>query len=590
MFSYPLDCSYLLRKKKSIKKELLSENRNFLGKNIAILGGSTTSEIKNILELFLLKNGIKPNFYESNYNKYYEDALFGNKEFNNFKPDIILIHTSNVNIDQYPSVLDNEETINKLLETEIQKFKSIWKSLEKYNCAIIQNNFDFPIDRNLGNLDCYDIHGITHFINQLNQEFAKASRKQVNLYINDINYLSSYIGLEKWFDKSLWYKAKYALSMQSIPELSFNLSKIINSIFGNTKKCLVLDLDNTCWGGVIGDDGINGIKIGKETALGEAFLCFQEYVKQLKIRGVSLAACSKNDLTNAIDGFTHPDSVLNLEDFNSFKANWESKDQNIIEIAKEINIGIDSLVFIDDNPVERDIVKSQIMSISVPNVGSDIVQFIDHLDKNGFFEPVSLSLDDINRNKYYQDNKKRIELKETYASYDDFLISLKMEAEIGSFDAIHLDRITQLTNKTNQFNLTNKRYTLGEISSIANNDDYIKIYGKLFDKYGSNGLIAISIGHIVKKICHIDLWLMSCRVLKRNMEFAMLDEMVRQCRLNNVSKIIGYYNKSPKNNMVKDLFSAFGFKLISKSTEASVWELDIIQYVNRNQHIGVKVV
>ena len=583
---YPLDIDMILRKKKSIKKELLLKNF-FIEKNIAILGGSTTSEIKNILELFLLDNGIKANFYESEYNKFYEDALFGNDDLNKFNPDIVYVHTTNLNIIKYPKLKDNEDEIKSLLDNEIQRYKSIWSSLSKFDCAIVQNNFDYTIDRSLGNLDCSDIHGKTYFINQLNAEFSKSAREIKNLYINDINYLSSYIGLKSWFDKSMWHQAKYALSLDSIPELCFNLSKILNSIFGKTKKCLVLDLDNTCWGGVIGDDGLDGIYIGTETAIAETFTALQKYAKELKERGVTLAVCSKNDFKNAKEGFEHPESILTFDDFTSFKANWDPKHQNIMDIAKEINIGIDSLVFIDDNPVERDIVLSQVPSVSVPNVGDDVIHFIKYIDRNGYFEPISLLADDINRNQYYEDNKKRAVKESTFKSYDEFLLSLDMTADIKSFSSIYLDRTTQLTNKTNQFNLTTKRYTAGEIETIASSDKYIKIYGKLTDKYGDNGLIAITIGRVKKEKCHIDLWLMSCRVLKRDMEFAMLDELVRKCKEQSVSKIIGYYYKSAKNNMVSDLYEKFGFSLTDIKDEDTVWKLDISNYENKNKFIGV---
>jgi len=584
---YPLDIDKILRKKKSIKKELLNK-KNLVEKNIAILGGSTTSEIKFLLELFLLDSGIKPNFYESEYNKYYEDALFGNDVLDKFNPDIVYIHTTNQNIIKYPELNNNEDEIFTLINNEIERYKSIWSSLSKYNCPIIQNNFDYTINRSLGNLDFYDIHGKTYFINQLNDKFSQEARAIKHLYINDINYLSSYIGLKNWFDKSLWHQAKYALSMGSIPELAFNISKIINSIFGKSEKCLVLDLDNTCWGGVIGDDGLGGISIGLETAIAESYTSFQKYVKELKQRGVILAVCSKNDFQNAKEGFKHPDSVLKFDDFISFKSNWNPKHQNILDIAKEVNIGVDSLVFIDDNPVERDLVSSQVPSASVPNVGNDVIHFIDHIDRNGYFEPISLLVDDINRNKYYEDNKKRSQEQSIFKSYDDFLVSLEMMAEIKSFSSIYLDRITQLTNKTNQFNLTTKRYTASEIENIVTSDEYIKIYGKLTDKYGDNGLIAISIGRINENQCHIDLWLMSCRVIKRDMEFAMLDELVRQCKEKGVLEIIGYFYQSDKNNMVFDLYEKFGFALNDTKGEDTIWRLDISNYENQNKFIGIE--
>jgi FkbH-like protein len=587
MLKYQIDSKLLIRKKKKIKKELLKKD-NLIKKNIAILGGSTTSEIKNILEIFLLNNGILPNFYESEYNKYYEDALFGNDNLIKFNPDVFYIHTTNKNIVRFPNIKDNEDHIKSLLDDEIAKYRSIWNSLAKYNCAIIQNNFDHVKERSLGNLDCYDIHGKTYFLNQLNNKFSKEAREIKNLYISDINYLSAYIGLENWFDKSLWFQAKYAVSLMSIPELAFNVSKIINAIFGTTKKCLVLDLDNTCWGGVIGDDGLDGISIGTETAVSEAHTEFQEYANELKQRGIALAVCSKNDFSNAKNGFEHPDSILKFDDFTSFKANWCPKHENIINIANEINIGIDSLVFIDDNPAERDIVSSQVPSVSVPDVGSDVIDFVNHIDRNGYFEPISLLTDDINRNNYYENNKRRLKEEAIFKSYDEFLVSLKMQADIKPFSSLYLERITQLTNKTNQFNLTSKRYTSGEIESISCSKEFIKIYGKLTDKYGDNGLIAITVGNIKQNQCHIDLWLMSCRVLKRGMEFAMLDEVVRLCKEKNITEIIGYYNKSKKNNMVSDLYEIFGFSLVSNNSENTIWKLDISGYENKNKFIGVK--
>ena len=583
---YPLDLNKILRKKKSIKKDLLL-NDNFIEKKIAVLGGSTTAEIINILELFLLKSGIKPKFYDSEYNKYYEDALFGNDELGKFNPDIIYIHTTNKNIIKYPGPKDSSEDVDILLSSEIQKYKSIWSSLSKFDCAIIQNNFDYTENRNLGNLDCYNVHGKTYFINKLNDKFSFNAREIKNLYINDINYLSSYVGIRYWFDQSLWYQAKYAVSMESIPELAFNISKIIMSIIGKSKKCLVLDLDNTCWGGVIGDDGLDGIHIGTETAIAESYIVFQKYVKELKDRGITLAICSKNDFENAKEGFSHPESILKFDDFTSFKANWSPKHKNILDIANEINIGIDSLVFIDDNPVERDIVFSQIPSVSVPDVGSDVVEYIRHIDRNGYFEPISLSDDDINRSQYYEDNKKRANEQVTFQSYDEFLVSLDMTAEIKSFSSIYLDRITQLINKINQFNLTTRRYTAGGIENIAKSNKHIKIYGKLMDKYGDNGLIAVTIGSIINNQCNIDLWLMSCRVLKRDMEFAMLDELVKQCTEKGVSEIVGYYYKSAKNSMVSDLYENFGFILSEADNEDTIWKLDISNYENKNKFIGI---
>ena len=400
LLNYPFDSNMILRKRKGIRKELMKENfSNNL--KVAVLGGSTTNELLKIIELFLLKKGFTVSFYESEYNKYYEDAIFENQNLLNFKPDFIYIHTTHHNITEHPSLNATNQEIESIYKNQIFKFKNIWSSLGKYNCPIIQNNFDLPLNRSLGNLDSYDPHGRSYLLNRLNIDFAKEAQKNNSLYINDINYLSAMIGLRSWHDKNLWFTAKYAISFEAIPILSSKIVGVILSVLGRSKKCIVLDLDNTCWGGVIGDDGLNGIKLGNESAEGEAYMAFQRYIKELKQRGVILAVCSKNNHEIAKQAFTHSDSILVFEDFTSFKANWEPKNLNIEKIANEINIGLDSLVFIDDNAVERNIVESQLPSVSVPNIGNNITDFIDFIESNNYFETVNISGDDLKRNEFY---------------------------------------------------------------------------------------------------------------------------------------------------------------------------------------------
>lgn len=574
ILKYPLDCDYIMRKKKSIKRNLL-ERDNFIEKRIAILGGSTTFDIKDILEIFLLSEGIKPIFYESEYNKYYEDALF-NKELELFNPEIIYIHTSYRNINYFPEISDSKEKVEELLKKEMKKFHSIWSILtNKYNCTIIQNNFEYPKNRILGNFERTSHIGKINFIDKLNGKIVEYAENNNNFYINDINYLSASLGLEKWHDLSMWYGYKYCLSFEAIPYLSKNISNIIKAILGKNKKCIVLDLDNTLWGGVIGDDGVNNIKIGTETAIGEAYTEFQKYVKQLKEIGVVLAVSSKNEDNIAKEGLNLPDMMLKEKDFYSIKANWNPKFENISNIAKEINIGEDSIVFMDDNPVERELVKGNLPMVEVPDIGSNIVDYIDHIDKNRYFEIINLSKEDLERNKFYEMNKKRENEKSAYSSYEDFLKSLDMQAEIDFIKPIYTDRIAQLTNKTNQFNLTTKRYTLSDIENISKDSNKIIIYGRLKDKFGDNGLITIIIGKIKEKNLHIDLWLMSCRVLKRDMEKAMLDFLVEYCNQNNIENIYGYYYKTSKNDMVKDHYLELGFECLEKNDLDSRWILEV---------------
>jgi FkbH-like protein len=581
---YPFNSQMILRKRKALRKQLMV-GTHFRKINIAVLGGSTTSEFVNVLELFLLKIGLFPNFYESEYNKYYEDAIFGNSFLSSFKPDIIYIHTTQLNITSFPTFDSNNEKVESLFQVEINKFKNIWKSLEIYSCPIIQNNFDFPINRSLGNLDCYDIHGKTFFLNRLNLFFSSEAQVNKSLFINDINYLSASMGLNKWFDKVLWFNAKYAISFEAIPYLANNLTNIIVGIFGLSKKCLVLDLDNTCWGGVIGDDGLNGIKLGNETPEGEAYLAFQKYVKELKERGIILAVCSKNEIENAIEGFKHSESILKFSDFTSFYANWQPKYENIEKIAEEINIDINSLVLVDDNAMERNLAKLHLNTLAVPDVGENILNFIDHLEYNGYFSVSRLTVDDFKRNTFYFDNQRREQEKSVFKNYDEFLISLKMEAKIQIFKDIYFERITQLINKTNQFNLTTKRYTILEVEAMANNNDFISLFGKLSDKFGDNGIISVIIGKIEGKSCHIDTWLMSCRVFKRDMEFAMFDEIVEECKKRNLTEIIGYYKRTSKNKIVANLFDNMGFQVIENNEEEGKWKLYLLDYCKKKINI-----
>ena len=588
--SYPFDSSYILKKKRSIKKELLASGTGRIKKKIAVLGGSTTNEIVNILELFLLDQGIEPEFYQSEYAQFWQDAVFGNEELSNFAPDIVYVHTTSRNLSLYDfSMSASEEQINEMLENQYRHFEEVWTNVkEKFGCPVIQNNFELPFYRILGNKDATDIHGKISFIRRLNEKFAEYARKNENFYINDINFISACYGLEKWHDTSAWYMYKYAMDTQAIPEFAYNLSNIIKSVFGKNRKMLMLDLDNTLWGGVVGDLGQQGIEIGHETGMAEGYTEFQRYVKAHKQLGVLLSVNSKNDYENAIEGLKHPDTVLTPDDFVVIKANWDNKDRNTEAIAEEISILPDSFVFVDDNPAERNIVSEQISGIAVPEVNS-VEDYIKTIDRNGYFELTSYTADDIKRNEMYRANIQRAGAEKKFSDYGEYLKSLEMEAYIDKFDDVALARITQLTNKSNQFNLTTKRYTLNEMEDVFGDDKYIKIYGRLADKFGDNGIVSVVIGRIDENELHIDLWLMSCRVLKREMEYAMLDRLVEICRKNGISVINGYYYKTAKNAMVKDLFNDFGFEKTSENENGDrTFRMNVDGYENKNKSINVK--
>lgn len=587
---YPFDPEWILKKKKALKRELLQNTQQtFLEKKIAILGGSTTRDIRDILELFLLNYGIRPCFYESEYNQYYADGMFPNPALEEFHPDILYIHTSNRNIEQYPSLEDDRTLVTQKLQAEYERFQALWEHLHAvYGCPVIQNNFEPPLYRLLGNRDASDHRGRWNYIQRLNQMFYEYADTHQDFYIHDICYEAADYGLERWSDPFYWNMYKYAMCVPAIPCTAFQLARIIKSIFGRNKKVLNLDLDNTLWGGVIGDDGPENIEIGQETSLGQTYAEFQDYLKQHKKLGVLLSVNSKNNEDTALSGLERADSVLKREDFVAFRANWEPKSHNLYATAEELKLLPESFVFVDDNPAEREIVRQEVPGAAVPEI-TKVEEYIRVLDRSGFFEVTNFSEDDLKRNEMYLANEQRNRMQKNFSDYGDYLRSLEMKAKIGAFDPAYFSRIAQLTNKSNQFNLTTHRYSQSEIEQIAADPQYLTLCGRLEDKFGDNGVVSIVIGRKEKDVLQIELWLMSCRVLKRDMEYAMMDTLVKQCRDCGIRQIYGYFYPTAKNAMVKDFYALQGFEKLEEDVDGNAkWSFRIPeQYTLKNQVITV---
>ena len=584
----PFDGDKIMSSKKKLLR-LLKEHENGTPLRIAVLGGSTTSDITKVLELFLRDRGIIPSFYESEYAQYWSDAVFGTPELSEFKPELVFIHTTSRNIEEKPTVGEDGASVSEKLEREFARYEKMWSALsEKFGCVIIQNNFEMPSERLLGNREAGCAYGRIDFITRLNVRLYDYARTHGNFYIHDINYLSAAYGLERWHELRHWHLYKYAMSVSAIPEFAYSLSNIICSVMGRNKKVLALDLDNTLWGGVIGDDGQSGIEIGSETSEVQSYLRLQKFIKAHKELGVLLTVCSKNDPENALEGLNHPDGVLKPSDFALIKANWNEKSLNLEETASELNLLPESFVFVDDNPVECDIVKAQVPEIVTINFENP-EECIRAIDKCGYFEVTDLSADDAKRGEMYAANARRAAAEKKFVSYDDFLASLEMSAVIGEFDPVHIPRITQLTNKSNQFNLTTKRYTQAEMEAVAASPDYIRLCGRLSDKFGDNGIVSVVIGERRGNELHIDLWLMSCRVLKRGMEYAMINRLVEEAKKAGIETIFGYYYPTKKNAMVKELFGDFGFTKISSDENGNtVWKLETNGYSPKKIFIDIK--
>ena len=588
-FHYPLDTETLLRKKRRLRRELLAQNPHPLHKKIAILGGSTTNEVADQLGLFLLQYGIEAEFYQSEYAQYWQDAMFGTPELDAFEPDVIYVHTSWRNLTRLPATTDAPAQIDAMLEEQYAHFETMWQALErKFACPIIQNNFDRPNYRLMGNRDIWDVHGRSNFISRLNQKFYAYAASHEHFYINDIDYLSADYGLTAWGDAFYWHMYKYAMCLDAIPSLANSVANIIKSLYGRNKKALVLDLDNTLWGGIVGDDGVDGLAIGPEVPEGQVYAEFQSYCKALKSIGVILAVDSKNDEANALAGLNHPDGVLRPDDFVAIKANWDPKDQNLRALASELSLGADSFVFADDNPAERAIVAAQVPGVETP-VMDGAENYIKTLDHGGYFEVTTLSQEDLQKTELYHQNAQRAAAQAAFGDYGEYLDSLHMQAELYGFEPLYIQRIAQLTNKSNQFNLTTLRCTEDDIRAMAGDKDYLCLCGKLTDAFGDNGIVTVVAGQTEGQALHLRLWLMSCRVLKRGMEDAMMNTVVAEAAARGVREVYGYYYPTAKNGMVRDFYAGFGFEKVSEDENGNtVWKLAVDAYQPKPLHMTIK--
>lgn len=586
---YPFDGNLILRKKRDYRHLLLeSKPLGTIPLKIALLGGSTITPLRESLELFLLNRGICPEFYESQYNRFYEDGVFSNPELDAFCPDVAVICTSTHNISCWPLVTDNREDVERKLRDEYCHFEAVWNALsQRFSCVIIQTNMESPAWRMLGSMDACDFRGHSNFTVCLNQLFYEYAQNHCNFYIQDIHTLSAEFGLNRWHDMRQWNLYKCAQSMEAIPLYAYQLASIILALRGKAKKAIVLDADNTLWGGVIGECGSANIALGHETAKGQAFLEWQQYLKALKDRGILLLIASKNEQENVLAGLSHPDSVLHADDFAAMAVNWNDKASNIRSLSTQINISCDQMLFVDDSPVERALIKKSLSGITVLDADTPD-GFIRVLQEGRYLETLSLSDEDSRRTQMYHENALRDKEKNLFLDYNAFLQSLEMKAKITPFEKSCYERIVQLANKTNQFNLTGRRVSLSEIVELAANKDWICLSGKLSDRFGDNGIVCL-----IFALCHEDTatihnFLMSCRVFGRGMEYAMMDSFIRNCRGRGISKIKAEYVPTAKNIPVKNFYQNMGFSLENTDGDGrTFWSLSLDAYVPHDFYMEV---
>ncbi|MDR2749089.1 MAG: HAD-IIIC family phosphatase, partial [Clostridiales bacterium] len=410
---------------------------------------------------------------------------------------------------------------------------------------------------------------------------AERAQNNDKFFVNDINWLSAEFGLSKWSDPKHWYLYKYICGPSAIPTLAFSIRNIVKALLGKNKKAVSVDLDNTLWGGIVGDDGPEGIKIGPEGPIGQAHLGLQQYLKDLRSIGVVLCVNSKNDMENAIAGLNHPSGVLKPDDFALIKANWEPKSDNLLNTASELGLLPESFVFIDDNPAERALVKAQGGGALAPDL-TDPEKYVIELDRLGLFEATTLSKEDMRRSLLYKEEAKRTELRKSSGSYEEFLASLDMRSNISPINPMTAQRSTELVNKSNQFNLTTLRCSQARMDEWSKSDTHLALSADLEDKIGNHGLVSVVVGEFKDHDFHVLIWVMSCRVLKRRLEEAVLDKLVDLCKEKGAKAIIGYFYPTKKNSMVKEFYPSMGFSLQSEDEEKNTaWVLDVSSHVSK---------
>ena len=548
---------------------------------LALLSSFTATQLTPVIDLFLFAAGLHAEFYLPEYGTLRQEVLDPTSGLYAAKPATVVFATGWRDLVNRPVSGQKRADTDAMIAAEVQEWSSLWlKVHDRLGCQVVQNNFDSPAWRALGNHDPRDPSGLAGFIARLNSALQDAAPPFVT--IHDLDHLAASHGRWTWGDERYFHLAKIPCAPECQVDYAHSLASLVIAQQGGSKKCLVLDLDNTLWGGVIGDDGLGGIRLGQGDAEGEAFLAFQQYAKALRARGVLLAVCSKNEAHIAKEAFDkHPGMALRYEDISCFVANWTDKATNLRSIAERLNIGVNSLVFVDDNPAERALVRQMLPEVAVPELGTDPADYIRSVEQHRYFQTVSTSAEDYQRAEYYRGNAAREVAEQEAGGLNAFLASLAMVADIAPIDGPSLERSTQLVNKSNQFNLTTRRYTAAEILALTKDSAWVTVTASLTDRFGDNGLISVLLARVEESVMEIDTWLMSCRVLKRGVEQMLLNELVTDCLKRGVQRIRGTYLPTPKNGLVARHYSDLGFRAVDAPTGlpegATRWELELAE-------------
>lgn len=566
----------------SIKKNIGAEDTGqFKRLKIAVLSSSTIKGLREVLFVKCYNLGIVPEILIGEYNQYNQEILDDNSQLYNFKPDltILFIDTKSllgeVFFDYYQL---SEEEKNNLFASNLKNVKLLVNKIsQNLNCKIILHNFEVPVNSPLGIIENKQRLGLVEFIKRINSEINEYVKENNQIFIFDYDLFCSKHGKENLVDYKMYYLGDIKINFKYFPELCEEYVSYIKPLLSLTKKCIVLDLDNILWGGIIGEDGLGGIKLGP-TPEGRPFLEFQKYILALFNRGIILAINSKNNPEDALNVLRkHPYAILKEKHFAAIKINWDDKISNMKAIAREINIGLDSLIFFDDDKLNREMVKSALPEAEVVDLPDDPALYLKTLMELNDFNSFNFLEEDKERGRRYAEQRKRQEFSRIVTDLTEYLKALKMEVTIEPANSFNIPRISQLTQKTNQFNMTTKRYSEEDIKKFSENKNYLVFSIKVEDKFGDNGITGAAIIEKKGEKWIIDLFLLSCRIIGRRVEEAMLAYIIEEAKNGKVKTLIGEFIATKKNAPAKEFYRKNGFELIKEKAGTQGWKFSVKQ-------------
>ena len=570
---------------KELKRNLKTDISDKTSVKVSLIGDTATQFLATAIKGVGVERGYNVNLFEAEYNQVERQILDPTSDYYAFNAQYTVIFQSTHKLLEKYSLLPSADW-SKLADERIAFVRAICESVQG---KVIYYNYPEIEDTVFGSYSNKVSGSFTYQIRKLNLELMNLAQEYPNLLICDIAGLQNKFGRDWMFDSSVYVSTEMVLSIDALPYIASRTLDIICAIQGKFKKCLILDLDNTLWGGVVGDDGWENIQIGHGLGIGKAFTEFQQWIKKLKNRGIIICVCSKNDEDKAREPFEkNPEMVLRLDDIAVFMANWDNKADNIRAIQGILNIGFDSMVFLDDNPFERNMVRENVPGVLVPELPEDPGDYLEYLYSLNLFETASYSDADKDRTRQYQVEAQRVSLARTFTNEADFLKSLGMVSEVAGFTQFNTPRVAQLSQRSNQFNLRTVRYTEDQVKALDADDRYACFSFTLEDKFGDNGLICVVI--LEKKdsrTLFVDTWFMSCRVLKRGMENFTLNTIVEYAKANGFERIVGEYLPTAKNQMVEGHFPGLGFTSVADAPTAQ-YELSVCDYTNRECYINKK--